>query len=192
MQGAPTELNAFTKCASLNWRCSVSISDMLMSVKNRSTPFSGGASSIGLQASITVFPARFFAPASVSASAAALPFTASTISSPNAAASANVPTEPPWVLRRPVRQLCRIPAPHLYRVTVFQKPAGQRLRYVARSKHSDLHRPPINGSLDADDERIKKAGPTVPSDRNGLSPSGTKISTLRYARSRDALGLPSR
>src|SRR5215472_7404610 len=46
---------------------------------------------MGLHASITVFPARFCAPASFSASAATLPLTASTTISPNCAASAKVP-----------------------------------------------------------------------------------------------------
>src|ERR1039457_1025227 len=65
-----------------------------MLLKNFSTPFSGGASSIGLVASITVLSVRLFGPAERSAEDAALPFTASTTISPNAAAAPNVPVAP--------------------------------------------------------------------------------------------------
>ncbi len=60
--------------------------------KKRSTPFSGGASAIGFVASINGFPAKLASPAARSASAAAVPLTASTTSSPKRAASAKPPT----------------------------------------------------------------------------------------------------
>src|ERR1017187_6637850 len=94
ISAAPTELKAFTKCAPENSCCNCSMCDSLMLLKNFSTPSSGGASSIGLVASTTVLPARLFAPAARSAEDAALPFTARTTNSPNAAAAANVPVAP--------------------------------------------------------------------------------------------------
>src|ERR1035441_4559657 len=47
--------------------------DSLRSVKNRKTPFTGGASAIGFVASMTIFPARLVGPAARNASAAAAP-----------------------------------------------------------------------------------------------------------------------
>src|ERR1017187_10431693 len=70
MQAAPTQLNAFTKCAAPNSRCNRSMSDSSKLVKSFRSPFSGGASAIGLVASITVFPARIPSPAMRRASAA--------------------------------------------------------------------------------------------------------------------------
>ena len=89
----PTQEKAFTKRASgaRSWSCS--ISDRSRVVKNRSTPFTGGASAIGFVTSITVFPARASAPARSMTDAAADPFTARTTNSPLLAASAKLPTE---------------------------------------------------------------------------------------------------
>ena len=83
MHVLPTELNALTNRTSANSRCMRSIDDCSRLVKNPSTPFVGAASVIGLVASITGLPDRFLAVAARSASGAALPLTASTISSPN-------------------------------------------------------------------------------------------------------------
>src|SRR5687768_13149704 len=68
------------------------MSDSSSEVKKRSTPFSGGASAIGLVVSITVLPARFSGPQRSTTASAARPLTASVTRSPNWAASANEPT----------------------------------------------------------------------------------------------------
>src|ERR1700677_2211088 len=91
----PTLLNALTKCAAGNAFCSCSISESLTLVKNDSTPLTGGPPPIGLQASITILPAKFSAPESCAASIAADPATASTTTSANFAASAFEPTRRP-------------------------------------------------------------------------------------------------
>ena len=65
-----------------------------VAVMVQNTPFTGGASAIGLVASMTVFPARFDSPAARSASAATVPLTARTTRSANCAASAKPPTRP--------------------------------------------------------------------------------------------------
>ena len=69
------------------------MSDSLKSVKKGSTPLTGGPSSMGLQASMMGFPARLAALARLRASAATFPLTASTSSSPKAAASAKLPRD---------------------------------------------------------------------------------------------------
>jgi len=61
-------------------------------VKYLSTPFTGGASAIGLLVSMTVFPSSLPVPTPRSASSTTLPFTASTMISPKDAVSAKVPT----------------------------------------------------------------------------------------------------
>ncbi len=92
MCALPTHDQALTKWAWGACCCRRSIRDSLGPVKNLSTPSSGGSSVMGLVASSTVLPARCATPASAIADSAALPFTASTMISPQAAASANVPT----------------------------------------------------------------------------------------------------
>src|SRR5579863_4709432 len=92
IRALPTELYALTKCASGTAACNCSISDRSRLVKNLSTPLTGGASAIGLVASMTGLPARFAAPAILSTSAATVPLTASTTISPNFAASAKLAT----------------------------------------------------------------------------------------------------
>jgi len=94
MRAAPTELNAFTRCAPGNSRCSCSIKDSFRFVVNCSTPSTGAAAAIGLVASITTFPTRWAAPAPRRAAAATPPFTASTTTSAAWAASAKLPTRP--------------------------------------------------------------------------------------------------
>src|ERR1051325_6601921 len=92
MRALPTELNAFTKRAAGNSRCNCSISDSSRVVKNCSTPWLGGASAMGLVASMTGLPARLDDPAPCSASAEAAPLTARTTTAPNWAASLKLPT----------------------------------------------------------------------------------------------------
>src|SRR5437763_15536809 len=90
---APTDENAFTNLTWGAFFCSRSRSDESSVVKNRSSPFSGGADSeIGFVVSSTTLP---FSPSPQSdrASSAAAPLTASTSTSPNCAASANVPVD---------------------------------------------------------------------------------------------------
>src|ERR1700691_971878 len=94
----PTELKALTRCAPGNALCNCSSSDWSRLVKNFNTPFCGGASAIGLVASMTGLPARLIASADFSALAAALPLTASTTTSPNFAASAKLVARTPWWL----------------------------------------------------------------------------------------------
>src|SRR5271166_4707067 len=91
----PTELNALTKWADGKAFCSRSISESVRVVKYDSTPLTGGPPPIGLQASITVLPWSAFGPMSFSASSATCPATASTTTSPKAAASAKVLTAAP-------------------------------------------------------------------------------------------------
>jgi len=59
----PTELKAFTKCASANSRCNRSMSDSSRVLKYFKTPFCGGASAIGFVVSMTGLPARLDIPA---------------------------------------------------------------------------------------------------------------------------------
>jgi hypothetical protein len=91
MHALPTELKALTKRAPLNSRCRRSINESSRLVKNFNTPLAGGASAMGLVVSTTGLPARFGAVAARSASIAAVPLTASTISSPKRATSAKDP-----------------------------------------------------------------------------------------------------
>jgi hypothetical protein len=90
----PTELNAFTKWASVNSRCSISINESSRLVKNFSTPLPGGASAMGLVVSIIGLPDKFFLPAKSSTSFAAEPLTAKTTTSPKAAAYWKLPIFP--------------------------------------------------------------------------------------------------
>jgi len=94
MHALPTELKAFTSRAPGNSCWSRSMRDSSRVVKKRSTPWIGGASAIGLVASMTGFAAKFSAPARRRASAATCPRTARTTSSPKCAASAKLPTRP--------------------------------------------------------------------------------------------------
>jgi hypothetical protein len=95
MQALPTELNAFTKRTPTNSRCNRSNSESSCVVKNFNTPWSGGASAMGLVASITILPVGAATPAAFTASTAPVPLTASTASSANFAASAKL-TARPW------------------------------------------------------------------------------------------------
>ena len=92
MNALPTQENTFTKRASGACLCRRSMSDSSRSVKNRRTPFCGGASAMGFVASITVLPDRLAGPASAMTSSATAPLTASTTPSAQLAASAKVPT----------------------------------------------------------------------------------------------------
>ena len=93
MNGLPMQLNALTKWAWGAAACRRSIRLWPKSVKNDRTPFSAGASAMGLVASSTVFPVRLSRPASSRADSAPLPLTANTMRSAKDAASAKVPTE---------------------------------------------------------------------------------------------------
>lgn len=89
----PMLLNAFTKCICGKPACNFSMSDSLALVKNLSTPSFGGTDANGLVVSITVLPCRFSGPAKVSMSIAASPLPASTMTSPNFAASSKLPVK---------------------------------------------------------------------------------------------------
>ena len=91
----PTLLNALTNRASGNAACSRSISDSFGPVNTCRTPSIGGASASGLVVSMTTLPARFAAPASVSADSAIDPRTARTSVSPCRAASSKEPAGTP-------------------------------------------------------------------------------------------------
>src|SRR5678815_386207 len=120
----PTELNAFTKRAEANSRCRRSINDSSREVKYRRTPWSGGASAMGLVVSMMTLAPRFTAPARRSASAAAAPFTARTRISPCDAASAKLPTRASGCC---VRQSASLPGSRVPSVTscpYFRKPAA--------------------------------------------------------------------
>jgi hypothetical protein len=91
MYGLPTVLKALTTCASGNKRCTPSPPESLPA-----TASLGGMpllKSSGFVVSMTTLPRQFSGSAARSALSLAAPSVASTMTSPNAAASAKVPAE---------------------------------------------------------------------------------------------------
>ena len=131
---APTELNAFTNRHSVNSFCNRSINDSSKFVKNRSTPFTGGTSLIGLHTSITTFPFKFPPPAP-----AGRPSRRPASRDPHlpeCRLPQHIPL--PRILLHPSRQLpsCRSrSSPHAHAA----KPPRQRPPHIPRAQNSNLH-----------------------------------------------------
>ena len=108
-------------------------------VKNLRTPCVGGASAIGLVASMTGFRERFLLPAARSASAAARAFDRQNDHLPKACGIAEAADERLWILAVPSRELCLVARTDHGVVPVLEKAGRERLPNDAGTENSYLH-----------------------------------------------------
>ena len=113
------------------------MSDSSRLVENFNTPLTGGVSAIGLVASMTAFCERFASPAARNASAAAVPLTAKTTSSPNFPASA-IADATRGMAGAPIRKFRWLARSQHDLMAMFQETAGQHLRNISQPRTPTL------------------------------------------------------